>query len=78
MHFDHVHWAYDQGGRATGRGLMMKETLRPKRVLSNRQTRAFEALVSAQTGQRFGSRLVPDRGDMVGAGTRRATRSSIP
>lgn len=36
---------YDRGGRAVGRGYMVKDTLRPERVLSPRQTEAFERLV---------------------------------
>jgi Transglycosylase SLT domain len=38
------HW-YDEGGIAAGRGYMPKNTLRPERVLSNRQTESFERLV---------------------------------
>jgi len=36
---------YDQGGIASGRGFMLKDVIRPERVLSPRQTEAFEALV---------------------------------
>lgn len=45
MHWNHVHWAYDQGGLATGRGWMAKATSAPERVLSPRQTSSFENLV---------------------------------
>jgi phage-related protein len=38
------HW-YDQGGIATGKGNMQKNVLEPERVLSPRQTRAFEDFV---------------------------------
>jgi phage-related protein len=41
--------AYDSGGVASGRGLMFKDTIDPERVLSPRQTVAFEQLV-AQLG----------------------------
>ena len=34
---------YDQGGIANGIGLMLKQTLRPERVLSPRQTEVFES-----------------------------------
>ncbi|WP_329411935.1 transglycosylase SLT domain-containing protein [Nocardia vinacea] len=34
---------YDQGGIARGIGLMMKQTLRPERVLSPRQTETFDS-----------------------------------
>lgn len=40
------HW-YDQGGIANGKGAMMKNTVEPERVLSPRQTSAFEKLVPA-------------------------------
>ncbi|MDV8022259.1 hypothetical protein [Rhodococcus sp. IEGM 1330] len=36
---------YDQGGRATGKGFMLKNVIHPERVLSPRQTEAFEQLV---------------------------------
>ncbi|MFI2216522.1 phage tail tape measure protein [Rhodococcus sp. NPDC019627] len=36
---------YDQGGLASGRGLMLKNVLDPERVLDPRQTSAFEQLV---------------------------------
>lgn len=45
MHWNHVHWAYDQGGMANGPGWMAKATSRPERVLSPRQTASFENLV---------------------------------
>lgn len=41
-HFDHVHWAMDQGGLADGLGFMAKATIKPERVLSPKQTEAFE------------------------------------
>ncbi len=41
---------YDEGGVATGRGIMLKNVLSPERVLSPRQNVAFEQLVSAATG----------------------------
>lgn len=40
------HW-YDDGGLASGAGLLMKMTQRPERVLSPRQTEAFERMVGA-------------------------------
>ena len=45
QHYSHVHWAYDQGGLATGAGWLPKMTGAPERVLSPRQTSAFEDLV---------------------------------
>jgi hypothetical protein len=44
-HFDHVHWAMDRGGVATGRGMFAKLTPAPERVLSPAQTRSFDRLV---------------------------------
>jgi hypothetical protein len=44
MHWNHVHWAYDRGGYATGAGWIPKGPA-PERVLSPRQTSAFENLV---------------------------------
>lgn len=45
------HW-YDSGGIAKGVGMMLKNTNQPERVLSPRQTAAFENLVGAITGPR--------------------------
>lgn len=45
QHYSHVHWAYDRGGVAGGAGWLPKMTSRPERVLSPRQTSAFENLV---------------------------------
>jgi len=45
------HW-YDAGGIARGIGAMMKNTNKPERVLSPRQTVAFENLVGALTSPR--------------------------
>lgn len=36
---------YDDGGLATGRGFMMKQTLKPERVLNPEQTKRFDQLV---------------------------------
>ena len=44
MHWNHVHWAYDRGGMAYGPGWIPKGPA-PERVLSPRQTAAFEQLV---------------------------------
>ena len=40
---------FDQGGVSTGIGLMPKDTLEPERVLSPRQTKSFDNLVSNMT-----------------------------
>lgn len=40
---------YDQGGLAEGLGLLPKATIKPERVLSPRQTKAFENLISNLT-----------------------------
>jgi murein DD-endopeptidase MepM/ murein hydrolase activator NlpD len=46
-HTDHVHIdTYDRGGMARGRGALMKNTLRPERVLSPGQTESFDRLVA--------------------------------
>jgi hypothetical protein len=41
---------FDEGGVANGIGIMPKRTIQPERVLSPRQTSAFERLVSALEG----------------------------
>jgi len=39
-------WRYfDEGGLASGRGILLKDVITPERVLSSRQTEAFEDLV---------------------------------
>jgi hypothetical protein len=43
------HW-YDAGGIARGVGAIMKNTNKPERVLSPRQTVAFESMVGALAG----------------------------
>ena len=53
MHFNHVHWAYDQGGiLAPGNSMVRNGTGRPERVLSAVQTTAFDRLtqVLAKSG----------------------------
>lgn len=42
---------YDDGGVASGKGAMMKNTIKPERVLNPAQTEAFEAWMEA--GQKF-------------------------
>lgn len=68
MHFDHVHWAYDQGGIARGPGVFLKRTAKPERVLSPGQTLAFDSLVRmldrSSTRAAVGGRLV-DTGSLV-------------
>jgi hypothetical protein len=56
------HW-YDQGGIARGIGAIMKNTNKPERVLSPRQTEAFERLVNHLPAQNNGggSTLVIER-----------------
>jgi hypothetical protein len=46
---------YDEGGLAGGTGFMLKQTIAPERVLSPRQTAAFEALVPLLSGVRSGA-----------------------
>ena len=43
---------YDDGGVASGRGFMFKDVITPERVLSGRQTVAFEQLVAALSSGR--------------------------
>lgn len=50
---------YDNGGVANGVGYMAKNTLEPERVLSPRQTRAFESLVSVLTSNPAGGVATP-------------------
>lgn len=49
MHWNHVHWAYDRGGMASGAGWIPKGP-RPERVLSPGQTQSFERLVRVLDG----------------------------
>ncbi|MCZ2804338.1 hypothetical protein O2W18_04420 [Modestobacter sp. VKM Ac-2983] len=49
QHRNHVHAAtFDRGGIAQGVGLMQKGTIAPERVLSDRQTEAFEHMVTRE------------------------------
>lgn len=45
MHWNHIHWAYDRGGVASGAGWIPKQIGAPERVLSPAQTRSFDQLV---------------------------------
>jgi TP901 family phage tail tape measure protein len=50
--------SFDRGGLAHGRGLMLKDITRPERVLSPRETDAFEQLVAQLGGRgRGGGRI---------------------
>lgn len=55
---------YDQGGMAFGKGFMLKDVIHPERVLSPRQTEAFENLVpmlsSMQMATTAPSEVMPD------------------
>ncbi|MFD4932352.1 tape measure protein [Peribacillus butanolivorans] len=55
---------YDQGGMAFGKGFMLKDVIHPERVLSPRQTEAFENLVpmlsSMQMATSAPSEVMPD------------------
>ena len=48
-HWEANNW-YDQGGQAVGTGLMAKNVITPERVLSPRQTAAFEKMVDRDFG----------------------------
>lgn len=50
--------SFDEGGVAHGIGLLPKNTLKPERVLSPRQTESFDRLVAAIEGGQFGRREV--------------------
>lgn len=52
---------FDLGGLAYGVGLMPKSAIEPERVLSPRETAAFERLVDALTGGKIGA----TRGDVT-------------
>jgi len=57
-HYSHVHWAYDQGGVATGAGWLAKMASAPERILSPGQTVAFDRLVRvAERGGGVGARV---------------------
>ncbi|MFA5707934.1 MAG: hypothetical protein WDA30_05055, partial [Mycolicibacterium sp.] len=47
--------AFDEGGLALGKGWMPKATIRPERVLSPRETAAFERMVDREFGPGGGS-----------------------
>lgn len=68
-HYDHLHAAYDRGGIANGLGYMPKATLKPERVLSPSQTRAFEEWMrgehDAQRSLVGGDLVLQTRGDNV-------------
>ena len=68
------HGWYDSGGLGAGRGIMLKDVIEPERVLSPRQTQAFEDLVGHLTGGR--SRVL--RSDGVDTPTGRAAVGSQP
>lgn len=50
-HWNHVHWAYDQGGIFGHGRFAFNRSGHPERVLSPQQTEAFERLVAALTRQ---------------------------
>lgn len=56
-HNDHVHWAMDRGGEATGYGTFAKRTRAPERILSPAQTQSFNRLASV-LGTRGGATVV--------------------
>lgn len=60
---------YDLGGMATGKGLMFKDVIPPERVLSERQTVAFEKLVDglrlAGDGAQIGTLRVGAGGELL-------------
>jgi TP901 family phage tail tape measure protein len=58
--------AFDSGGLASGRGLMFKNINEPERVLSPRQTAAFEQLVAQLSGGPIAT-PVADRGTADGS-----------
>lgn len=64
---------FDRGGLAAGRGLMMKDVIRPERTLSPRQTVAFERLVPLLSSM---ARRSPAVGPGAYAGM--ASSSSVP
>lgn len=62
---------YDSGGIATGRGMMLKNVISPERVLSPRQTAAFDELVGNIAGRSYSSRVLRGGGEVdtpVGSG----------
>ncbi len=58
---------YDEGGIANGKGVMLKNTISPERVLSPEQTKMFEALVAAlQSLSTTGSSAITSIFDSIG------------
>lgn len=63
-HWDANHW-YDSGGIAGGIGQMVKNTLKPERVLSPRQTESFEQMVRSDFQSGVGTDQVVARLDRM-------------
>lgn len=59
--------AYDLGGLAQARGLMVKDTIRPERVLSPQQTAAFENALAGGFGAQGGPVQIEGELEMVGS-----------
>ena len=76
---------FDSGGLAAGTGFMAKNTIAPERVLSDRQTRAFEQMVRHNFGEGAASGLTRDDldyladriGETVLAGSRNVAASTV-
>jgi hypothetical protein len=68
--YHNAHNSYDRGGRLHGRGMFYKETIRPERVLSERQNQAFERMVEAIDRSARGRTVYPGDLDAVNSGGR--------
>lgn len=67
---------FDQGGVATGMGLMPKATIRPERVLSPQQTQSFDRLVNALTSGKVGSNTTTINAPFTVVGSERGGREA--
>ena len=69
---------YDEGGIANGKGVMLKNTIAPERVLSPEQTRMFEALVAAlQSLSTSGSSAITTIFDSIGSSVSGVVRDLV-
>ncbi|MGC5249473.1 hypothetical protein ACPXB3_21415 [Gordonia sp. DT219] len=66
-HWEANNW-YDDGGQAIGTGLMAKNVIKPERVLSPRQTEAFEQMVRSNFQSGVGTdQIIAKLDQLIGA-----------
>lgn len=67
---------YDQGGVASGKGVMPKNTIEPERVLSPSQTEAFESFIGWLTKKNDFSMFAKELGEAIAEGQAAHTQSA--